>query len=105
MPVLEVVEFTNGIEHTPAGFFRDILSVVEHARNCRQRYSGTPGDFTHRVGHILVLAPESRVSGFPDILPQLATGLLGKPITTLWERPRGKATRLDKANPLGYCRR
>ena len=80
MHVLEIVEFTNGIEHTPAGCFRDILSMVENARDCGQRYSGSPGDFTHGVGH----------SSFSYLLD-------GK---TYHDLAR-KATQLDKAEPLG----
>jgi hypothetical protein len=93
MDVLEVVEFTYRIEHPTAGFFGDIFGVVEHARNCGQRYPGSPGDFTHSVGHIVALPPQSGSGRSADSYNLLA----GKTYHDLVR----KATRLDKANPLG----
>ena len=49
--VLEIIKLTNHIEHPAAGFLRNIFRVVEHARNCRRRYSGSLGDFSHGMGH------------------------------------------------------
>ena len=49
--VLKVIKLTNNVEHSAAGFVRNIFRVVEDARNCRRRNSGSLGDFPHGMGH------------------------------------------------------
>jgi len=44
-----------GLEHTLAGLFSDVLGVIEHTRDGRQRYSGFFGDLAHSVSHICIL--------------------------------------------------
>src|SRR6266550_3724811 len=102
MHVLEIIKFTNGAEHTPAGFFRNILRVAEHARDGRQRYSGSSGHFAHGVGHIVVLYQIPEDSGLRVNLPQLPTCPNGNPITTMRERPRGltRPTPSDSVVPV-----